>query len=157
MSNSVTSLNNPTRRADSSNLAFQVTVLQKDKNTGKLNAFDWTFSRTVEVSKQGAMFKAVQSESNEQIAWQVLQYFEGADIDSIADMVLVHVAGNTTNQEPQVAFAMIRRDAKPVWQVATSDAGSTILFMMGYLYKDIREEMITEKVAEKTDRFMQVR
>lgn len=158
MSNSVTSLSNPTRLADSSNLAFQVTVLQKDKNTGELNAFDWTFSRTVEVSKQGAMFKAVQSESNEQIAWQVLQYFKGVDnIDSIADMVLVHVAGNTTDQKPQVAFAMIRRDAKPVWQVATSDAGSTILFMMGYLYKDIREEMITEKVAEKTDRFMQVR
>ena len=52
---------------------------------------------------------------------------------------------------------MVRRDANPVWQVATSDAGSTILFMMGYLYKDIREEMITEKVAEKTDQFMQVR
>ena len=157
MSNSVTSLSNPTRLADSSKLTFRVTVLQKDKNTGKLNASDWTFSYTVEVSEQDAMFEAVQSKSNEQIAWQVLQYFEGADIDSIAYMVLVHVAGNTTDQEPQVAFAMIRRHTEPVWKVATSNAGSIILLMMDHLYKDIREEMICKDVAKETDRFMQVR
>ena len=157
MSNSVTSLNNPTRLADSSKLAFQVTVLQKDKNTGKLNAFDWTFSYTVEVSEQDAMFEAVQRKSNEQIAWQVLQYFEGADIDSIADMVLVHVAGNTADKKPKVAFAMIRLHNRGVWMVSNTEAGNVILAQEHNLYYDIRSEMIHEEVAKKTDRFEQVR
>lgn len=158
MSNSVTTLNNPTRRVDSSNLTFQVTVLQKGKNTGDLNASYWTFSHTVEdVSKQEAMFSAVQSESNEEIAEQVRQHFSTIPAEEIEDMVLVHVAGNTTDREPKVAFAMIRLRGTGVWLVSSTKAGSVISAVEPDLYRDIRNEMIYEGVAKKTDQFKQPR
>ena len=158
MSNSVTALNNPTRRADSSDLTFQVTVLQKGKNTSDLNASYWTFSHTVEdVSKQEDMFSAVQNESNKQLAEQVLQHFTSVNINLITDMVLVHVAGNTADKKPKVAFAMIRLHNRGVWMVSNTEAGNVILAQEHNLYYDIRSEMIHEEVAKKTDRFEQVR
>ena len=50
---------------------------------------------------------------------------------------------------------MIRLRNSSIWMVSNTEAGSVILAEMPDLYDDIRNEMITEKVAEKTDRFMQ--
>ena len=70
-------------------------------------------------------------------------------------MVLVRVSGRTAEQVSAVAFVMIRLRNSSIWMVSNTEAGSVILAEMPDLYDDIRNEMITEKVAEKTDRFMQ--
>ena len=154
MSNSVTSLSNPTRLADSSKLAFQVTVLWRNA-AGELDADEWTFPNQGNAADQAARFSDADRETNEDIAWQVLRHFPNADVKSIGDMVLVRVSGRTAGQVSAVAFAMIR--LHNTWMVSSTEAGSVILAKEPTLYNDIRNEMITEKVAQETDRFMQVR
>lgn len=149
MSNSVTSLNNPTRLADSSKLTIQVTALWYD-DAGELDAVEWTSS-----ADQAATFSDADHETNKDIAQQVLQYFGEIPTEEIDDMVLVRVSGRTAEQVSAVAFVMIRLRNSSIWMVSNTEAGSVILAEMPDLYDDIRNEMITEKVAEKTDRFMQ--
>jgi len=154
MSNSVTSLNNPTRLADSSNLTFQVTVLWRNA-AGELDADEWTFPNRGNAADQAVTFSDADHETNEDIAQQVLRRFPNTDVKSIGDMVLVRVSGRTAGQVSAVAFAMIRLRNSSIWIVSSTEAGSVILAKEPTLYEDIRNEMITEKVAEKTDRFMQ--
>ncbi|MBB1554875.1 hypothetical protein HG444_001015 [Candidatus Saccharibacteria bacterium] len=149
MSNSVTSLNNPTRLADSSKLTIQVTALWYD-DAGELDAVEWTSS-----ADQAATFSDADHETNKDIAQQVLQHFGEIPTEEIDDMVLVRVSGRTAEQVSAVAFVMIRLRNSSIWMVSNTEAGSVILAEMPDLYDDIRNEMITEKVAEKTDRFMQ--
>ena len=149
MSNSVTTLNNPTRKADSSNLTIQVTALWYD-DAGELDAVEWTSS-----ADQAATFSDADHETNKDIAQQVLQHFGEIPTEEIDDMVLVRVSGRTAEQVSAVAFVMIRLRNSSIWMVSNTEAGSVILAEMPDLYDDIRNEMITEKVAEKTDRFMQ--
>lgn len=149
MSNSVTSLNNPTRLADSSKLTIQVTALWYD-DAGELDAVEWTSS-----ADQAATFSDTNHETNEDIAQQVLQHFPNTDVKSIGDMVLVRVSGRTAGQVSAVAFAMIR--LRNTWMVSSTEAGSVILAKEPTLYDDIRNEMISENIALGDDRFMQVR
>ena len=149
MSNSVTSLNNPTRLADSSKLTIQVTALWYD-DAGELDAVEWTSS-----ADQAATFSDADHETNKDIAQQVLQHFGEIPTEEIDDMVLVRVSGRTAEQVSAVAFVMIRLRNSSIWMVSNTEADSVILAEMPDLYDDIRNEMITEKVAEKTDRFMQ--
>lgn len=149
MSNSVTSLNNPTRLADSSKLTIQVTALWYD-DAGELDVVEWTSS-----ADQAATFSDADHETNKDIAQQVLQHFGEIPTEEIDDMVLVRVSGRTAEQVSAVAFVMIRLRNSSIWMVSNTEAGSVILAEMPDLYDDIRNEMITEKVAEKTDRFMQ--
>lgn len=151
MSNSVTTLNNPTRLADSSNLTIQVTALWYD-DAGELDAVKWTSS-----ADQAATFSDTNHETNEDIAKQVLRHFPNTDIKSIDDMVLVRVSGRTAGQVSAVAFAMIRRRNSSIWMVSNTEAGSVILAKMPDLYYDIRNEMISENIALRDDRFEQVR
>lgn len=156
MSNSVTSLNNPTRLADSSNLTIQVTALWYD-DAGELDAVEWTSSDQVKVADQAATFSDTNHETNEDIVKQVLRHFPNTDIKSIGHMVLVRVSGRTAGQVSAVAFAMIRRRNSSIWMVSNTEAGSVILAKMPDLYEDICNEMISEKIALRDDRFEQVR
>ncbi len=156
MSNSVTSLNNPTRLADSSKLTIQVTALWYN-TAGELDAAEWTFPNQGKAADQAAMFSDADHETNEDIAQQVLQHFPGVDATSIADMVLVRVSGRTIGQVSAVAFVMIRLRNSGTWMVSSTEAGSVILAKEPGLYYDVRNEMITAKVAEEGDRFQQMR
>ena len=157
MSNSVTTLNNPTRLADSSNLTFQVTVLWRNA-AGELDADEWTSSDQVKVADQAAMFSDTDHETNEDIAQQVLQRFGGGiPTEEIDDMVLIRVSGRTAGRVSVVAFTMIRLRNSGTWMVSNTEAGSVILAEMPDLYDDIRNEMISENIALRDDRFMQVR
>lgn len=155
MSNSVTSLNNPTRRADSSNLTIQVTVLRRNV-AGELDVVKkWTLLNRGNTADQAVTFSDADRETNENIARQVLQHFPNADVKSIGDMVLVRVSGRTAGQVSAVAFAMIR--LRNTWMVSSTEAGSVILAKEPTLYNDIREEMISGGIASKDDRFQQMR
>lgn len=155
MSNSVTALNNPTRRADSSDLTFQVTVLWRNA-AGELDADEWTSSDQVKVADQAAMFSDADHETNEDIAQQVLRHFPDTDVKSIDDMVLVRVSGRTAGQVSAVAFAMIRLRNSSIWMVSNTEAGSVILAKKPDLYDVVCSEMIIEKVAGENDQFMQM-
>lgn len=155
MSNSVTTLNNPTRKADSSNLTIQVTALWYD-DAGELDAVEWTSSDQVKVADQAAMFSDTNHETNEDIAKQVLRHFPNTDIKSIDDMVLVRVSGRTAGQVSAVAFAMIRLRNSSIWMVSNTEAGSVILAKKPDLYDVVCSEMIIEKVAGENDQFMQM-
>ena len=157
MSNSVTSLNNPTRLADSSKLTIQVTALRRNA-AGKLDAVKkWMLLNRGNTADQAVTFSDADHETNEDIAQQVLQHFPGINAESIDDMVLVRVSGRTAGQVSAVAFAMIRRRNSSIWMVSNTEASSVILAEMPDLYYDIRNEMISEKIALRDDRFEQVR
>ena len=87
----------------------------------------------------------------------MLQHFPGVNAESIVDMVLVRISGRTAGQVSAVAFAMIRRRNSSIWMVSNTEASSVILAEMPDLYYDIRNEMISEKIALRDDRFEQVR
>ncbi len=155
MSNSVTSLSNPTRLADSSNLTFQVTVLWRNA-AGELDADEWTFPNQGNAADQAARFSDADRETNEDIAQQVLQHFGAIPAKEIDDMVLVRVSGRTAEQVSAVAFVMIRLRNSGTWMVSSTEAGNMILARKPDLYDDICSEMIIEKVAGENDQFMQM-
>ena len=155
MSNSVTSLSNPTRLADSSNLTFQVTVLWRNA-AGELDADEWTFPNRGNAADQAVTFSDAYHETNEDIAQQVLRHFPDTDVESIDDMVLVRVSGRTAGQVSAVAFAMIRLRNSSIWMVSNTEAGSVILAKKPDLYDVVCSEMIIEKVAGENDQFMQM-